>query len=83
MRTDTGHIFKLEDYRPSDYLIPVTGLDFRLSPDATRVTALLTLVAYLVPAIRERAFGVVERCLYVASLAWLLTTSIHLAVLAA
>jgi aminopeptidase N len=43
MRTDTGHIFKLEDYRPSDYLIPVTGLDFRLSPDATRVTALLTI----------------------------------------
>ncbi|RUX04919.1 aminopeptidase N, partial [Mesorhizobium sp. M2A.F.Ca.ET.037.01.1.1] len=43
MRTDTGHVFKLEDYRPSDYLIPRTGLDFRLSPDATHVTALLTI----------------------------------------
>ena len=21
MRTDTGHVFRLEDYRPSDYLI--------------------------------------------------------------
>ncbi|RWD61046.1 aminopeptidase N [Mesorhizobium sp.] len=43
MRTDTGHVFKLEDYRPSDYLIPRTSLDFRLSPDATHVTALLTI----------------------------------------
>ncbi|TIQ42170.1 MAG: aminopeptidase N [Mesorhizobium sp.] len=43
MRTDTGQVFKLEDYRPSDYLIPRTELDFRLSPDATRVTALLTV----------------------------------------
>lgn len=43
MRTDTGHVFKLEDYRPSDYLIPATSLDFRLSPAATRVIALLTI----------------------------------------
>ncbi|MBZ9760972.1 aminopeptidase N [Mesorhizobium sp. CA8] len=43
MRTDTGHVFRLEDYRPSDYLIPATSLDFRLSPDATHVTALLTI----------------------------------------
>lgn len=43
MRTDTGHVFKLEDYRPSDYLIPRTSLDFSLSPDATRVTAVLTI----------------------------------------
>lgn len=43
MRTDTGHVFKLEDYRPSDYLIPRTSLDFRLSPDATRVTAVLSV----------------------------------------
>jgi aminopeptidase N len=43
MRTDTGHVFKLEDYRPSDYLIPQTSLTFRLSPDATRVTSLLTV----------------------------------------
>ncbi len=43
MRTDTGQVFRLEDYRPSDYLIPLTELDFRLSPEATRVTAVLTL----------------------------------------
>src|SRR4051794_22657506 len=45
------------------------------------VTAIATLVAYLVPALRARVFGVVERCLYAASFAWLLTMSIHLAVL--
>ena len=43
MRTDTGQVFKLEDYRPNDYLIPQTDLTFRLSPDATRVTAVLTV----------------------------------------
>ena len=35
MRTDTGQVFRLEDYRPSDYLIPRTDLTFRLSPDET------------------------------------------------
>ena len=43
MRTDTGQIFRLEDYRPSDYLIPRTNLSFRLDPDATWVTAELTI----------------------------------------
>lgn len=43
MRTDTGQVFKLEDYRPSDYLIPETSLTFRLSPEATHVTAVLTV----------------------------------------
>ncbi|TPM61234.1 aminopeptidase N [Mesorhizobium sp. B2-2-4] len=43
MRTDTGQVFKLEDYRPSDYLIPETNLEFRLSPGATIVTAILTV----------------------------------------
>ncbi len=43
MRTDTGQVFKLEDYRPNDYLIPETKLIFRLSPQATRVTAVLTV----------------------------------------
>lgn len=43
MRTDTGQVFKLEDYRPTDYLIPETGLTFRLSPEATRVIAVLTV----------------------------------------
>jgi aminopeptidase N len=43
MRTDTGQVFRLEDYRPSDYLIPRTSLTFRLHPDATVVTAELTV----------------------------------------
>lgn len=43
MRTDTGQVFKLEDYRPSDFSIPQTGLTFRLSPEATGVTAVLTI----------------------------------------
>lgn len=50
---------------------------------AIALTAVLTLVAYLVPVARERVFGLVERLLYVASLAWLLTAGIHLARLAA
>ncbi|MEQ1950687.1 aminopeptidase N [Mesorhizobium sp. CN2-181] len=43
MRTDTGQVFRLEDYRPSDYLIPRTELSFRLSPNSTLVTARLTI----------------------------------------
>ncbi|MDP3897419.1 MAG: aminopeptidase N, partial [Mesorhizobium sp.] len=43
MRSDTGQVFRLEDYRPSDYLIPETRLSFRLSPDATRIVAQLTI----------------------------------------
>jgi len=43
MRTDTGQVFRLEDYRPSNYLIPRTSLAFRLDPDATLVTAELTI----------------------------------------
>ena len=43
MRTDTGQVFRLEDYHPSDYLIPATELSFRLSPDATTVVAELTI----------------------------------------
>ena len=41
MRQDTGQIFKLEDYQPSDYLIPETKLTFELQPEATIVTAQL------------------------------------------
>ncbi|MBL8579028.1 MAG: aminopeptidase N [Mesorhizobium sp.] len=44
MRTDTGQVFRLEDYRPSDYLIPTTKLTFRLHPEATVVTAELAIV---------------------------------------
>ncbi|HWD12999.1 aminopeptidase N [Pseudochrobactrum sp. sp1633] len=43
MRTDTGHVFRLEDYRPSDYLIRKTELDFQLDPEKTIVTARLTI----------------------------------------
>ena len=43
MRTDTGQIFRLEDYRPSDYLIPAIDLTFRLSPEATQVVSVLTI----------------------------------------
>ncbi len=43
MRIDTGQMFRLEDYRPSDYLIPRSDLRFDLSPDATVVTATLTI----------------------------------------
>jgi aminopeptidase N len=43
MRTDTGQIFRLEDYRPSDYLIPRTQLLFRLDPSRTLVRADLTV----------------------------------------
>jgi len=44
MRTDTGQVFRIEDYRPSDYLIPRTHLRFELSPLATRVVADLSIV---------------------------------------
>ena len=41
MAPDTGMVFRLEDYRPSDFLITETGLTFHLDPDATRVIAVL------------------------------------------
>ena len=37
MRKDTGQVFRIEDYRPSDYLIPRTSLAFALSPDGRRL----------------------------------------------
>jgi aminopeptidase N len=43
MRSDTGQVFRLEDYRPSDYLIARTHLTFRLSPENTVVIAELTV----------------------------------------
>jgi aminopeptidase N len=43
MRTDTGEVFRLDEYRPSDYLIPRTHLLFCLSPEETRVIARLTI----------------------------------------
>jgi len=41
MRTETGTVIRLEDYRPSDYLIETTDLSFSLQPDATVVRAKL------------------------------------------
>ncbi len=43
MRTDTGQVFKLEDYRPSDYLIDRTDLVFRLDAERTEVVAELSI----------------------------------------
>lgn len=43
MRKDTGQVFRIEDYRPSDYFIPQTGLTFALAPEETVVTAQLEI----------------------------------------
>jgi aminopeptidase N len=43
MRTDTPQPVRLEDYRPSDFLIDHVSLDVRLDAAATRVTATLAL----------------------------------------
>ncbi len=43
MRSDSGQVFKLEEYTPSDYLIPTTNLTFRLDPEQTIVIASLTI----------------------------------------
>ena len=39
MRTDEPHAIHLKDYRPPDYRIREISLDFKLDPDATKVTA--------------------------------------------
>ncbi len=43
MRTDTAKAIRLSDYQPADFRIPTTDLSFDLVPEATRVTARLTL----------------------------------------
>src|ERR1700742_1118174 len=43
MRTDTARTVNLSDYTPADFRIPATDLVFDLKPEATRVTATLTL----------------------------------------
>ena len=53
----------------------------RFEASAVVVTAVLTLGSFVIPQARERVFGLIERCLYVASLAWLITTALHLATL--
>ncbi|MCW2968457.1 MAG: putative rane protein [Solirubrobacteraceae bacterium] len=55
----------------------------RAEARAVAVTAALTIAALLIPLVRERVLGVVERLLYVTSLAWLVTVALHLAVISA
>ncbi|WP_271893270.1 aminopeptidase N [Candidatus Phyllobacterium onerii] len=43
MRTDTGQVFHLEDYKPTDFLIPETHLDFSLHPERTVVKSTLQI----------------------------------------
>ncbi|MCO5063088.1 MAG: aminopeptidase N [Rhizobiaceae bacterium] len=43
MRTDSGQIVRLEDYAPSDYLIPQTHLTFRLGSERTIVIAEMSI----------------------------------------
>jgi aminopeptidase N len=43
MTIDTGKVYRLEDYRPSDYAIRATGLAFRLDPHHARVIATLSI----------------------------------------
>ncbi|MGB7432909.1 MAG: aminopeptidase N [Ahrensia sp.] len=43
MRTETGTTFKLEDYRPTDFILSKVDLAFVLDEAATQVTATLTL----------------------------------------
>ncbi len=43
MRTETPPVIRLEDYRPTDYLIEAVALDIRLAPEATRVVSRLSV----------------------------------------
>ena len=43
MRTEDAPLIRLEDYRPSDWLIDTVDLDVSLHPQKTRVRALLAL----------------------------------------
>ncbi|SDO00042.1 aminopeptidase N [Methylobacterium phyllostachyos] len=43
MRTETPPLIRLEEYRPSDYLIDRVDLDIRLDPHAARIDATLAL----------------------------------------
>ena len=42
MRTETPPLIRLEDYRPTDYLIDTVDLDIRLEPEAARVVSRLS-----------------------------------------
>ena len=48
MRTEEPRAIRLKDYRAPDYRISEIALDFALDPEATRVTAAMT-VARMAP----------------------------------
>ncbi|MFL5845421.1 MAG: hypothetical protein ACJ762_12055 [Solirubrobacteraceae bacterium] len=54
----------------------------RIASDAVGITAFLTVAAAAIPVARERALPVAERLLRLASIAWLLIATAHLASLA-
>lgn len=60
---------------------PIAGV-LRFEARAIALTAVLTAIAHVAPALRQRAFGLMERLLYLAMVAWLLTAALHLVVLA-
>ena len=43
MRTENAPVIRLEDYRPTDYLIDAVDLDIRLAPEAARVVSRLSV----------------------------------------
>jgi aminopeptidase N len=43
MRTETAPVIRLEDYRPTDYLIDAVDLDIRLDPEAARIVSRLSV----------------------------------------
>jgi aminopeptidase N len=43
MRTENAPLVRLEDYRPTDYLIETVNLDVRLAPEAARIVARLSM----------------------------------------
>jgi len=43
MRTDTGQLIRLKDYRPPDWLVETVSLDVSLHPTATKVRATIAL----------------------------------------
>lgn len=59
------------------------GDALRVASDAVGVGAVLALAAHVVPQAPERAVAIAERLLYLATIAWLLVASAHLATLAA
>src|SRR5882757_6915104 len=43
MRTENPPLIRLEDYRPTDYLIDTVDLDIRLAPEAARIVSRLSI----------------------------------------